>query len=281
MQVRRAIASEVIIVGAGPGDPELITLKAVKALRRADVVLYDALIDPSLLDHCGPDAEKIYVGKRPTGVPATGAPAVGVSVGNASPGQSHSQDAINFLIVEKALAGNYVVRLKGGDPFVFGRGQEELEFARKYGLQADYIPGISSAIAAPGYAGIPLTLRGVSESFWVVTGTKSDGSLSKDLCLALCSTATIVVLMGMSKLQEIADLCRTMGHADLPVAIIQNGTTTDARFATGTAAELPRLALEHGLSNPAVIVLGEVVKCAHQQPIADWQELLSSAGYQS
>ncbi|MCY7350531.1 MAG: uroporphyrinogen-III C-methyltransferase [Cytophagaceae bacterium] len=253
--------NKVSIVGAGPGDPDLITLKAVKALRRADVVLYDALVDQSLLDYCGPDTEKIYVGKRP--------------------GQSHSQDAINFLIVEKALAGNHVVRLKGGDPFIFGRGQEEIEFAQKYGLQTEYIPGISSAIAAPGYAGIPLTSRGVSESFWVVTGTKSDGSLSKDLCLALCSTATIVVLMGMNKLDEIADLCRKMGRADLPAAIIQNGTTADERSAIGTAAELPRLALEHKLSNPAVIVLGEVVNFATQQPISDWQNLLKSADLQS
>ncbi len=235
------IQTNITLVGAGPGDPELITLKAVKALRRADVVLYDALIDAALLDYCRPGAEKIYVGKKP--------------------GQSHSQDAINFLMVEKALAGLHVVRLKGGDPFVFGRGQEEIEFARKYGLEVEYVPGISSSIAAPGSAGIPLTVRGVSESFWVVTGTKSDGSLSKDLCLALCSTATIVVLMGMNKLQAIADLCRTLGKADLPAAIIQNGTTPDERVALGTAWELPRLALEHKLSNPAVIVLGEVVKC--------------------
>jgi len=234
------------LVGAGPGDPELITLKAVKALRLADVVLYDALIDPILLDHCRPEAEKIYVGKKP--------------------GQSHSQDTINFLMVEKALTGARVVRLKGGDPFVFGRGGEEIEFARKYGLEIEYIPGVSSAIAAPGSAGIPLTARGVSESFWVVTGTKSDGSLSKDLCLALCSTATVVVLMGMSKLQEIADLCRTMGRADLPAAIIQNGTTAEERSALGTAAELPQLALEHDLRNPAVIVLGEVVRLA--DPVA-------------
>ena len=130
------------------------------------------------------------------------------------------------------------------------------------------MPGISSSIAAPGSVGIPLTVRGVSESFWVVTGTKSDGSLSKDLCLALCSTATVVVLMGMHKLGEIADLCRTLGKATLPAAIVQNGTTADERVAIGTAWELPRLALEHKLSNPAVIVLGEVVKCGEQVKVA-------------
>lgn len=228
------------LVGAGPGDPDLITVKAVKALRAADVVLYDALLDPALLDYCRPETEKIFVGKRP--------------------GESHSQDAINFLIVEKALAGLHVVRLKGGDPFVFGRGQEELDVARRYGIETAYIPGVSSALSGPGSVGIPLTARGTNESFWVVTGTKSDGSLAKDLCLALCSSATIVVLMGMSKLEEIADLCRKMGRADLPAAIIQSATTADERWAAGTATELPRLALEHKLKNPAVIVLGEVVK---------------------
>lgn len=228
------------VVGAGPGDPELITLKAVRVLGEADVVLYDALIDPELLSHCRPDAEKIYVGKRP--------------------GESHSQDSINDLIVEKAWAAGHVVRLKGGDPFVFGRGQEEIEHARRFGIESAYVPGISSALAVPGHAGIPMTARGVSESFWVITGTKSDGSLSKDLCLALCSSATIVVLMGMNKLAEIADICRKMEKADLPAAILQNGTTADERLAIGTAKELPRLALEHKLANPAVIVLGEVVR---------------------
>lgn len=247
------------LVGAGPGDPDLITVKAVKALQAADVVLYDALIDPVLLAYCRPEAEKIYVGKRPGGVP---------------PGESHSQDAINFLIVEKALAGLHVVRLKGGDPFVFGRGQEELDVARRYGIETAYVPGVSSALAGPGSVGIPLTARGTNESFWVVTGTKSDGSLAKDLCLALCSSATIVVLMGMNKLAEIADLCRKMGRAGLPAAIIQSATTTDERWAAGTAAELPRLALEHKLSNPAVIVLGEVVRFGTHTEGGTWSEVL-------
>lgn len=241
------------VVGAGPGDPELITLKAVRVLGEADVVLYDALIDPSLLGHCRPEAERIYVGKRP--------------------GESHSQDTINELIVEKAWAAGHVVRLKGGDPFVFGRGQEEIEYARRYGVETAYVPGISSALAVPGGAGIPMTARGVSESFWVITGTKTDGSLSKDLCLALCSSATVVVLMGMNKLAEIADICRRMEKADLPAAILQSGTTADERIAIGTARELPRLALEHKLANPAVIVLGEVVRYG-AGTAAEWPDFL-------
>jgi uroporphyrin-III C-methyltransferase len=230
------------VVGAGPGDPDLITVKAIKALKSADVVLYDALIADELLDYCKPDTEKIYVGKRP--------------------GESHSQDAINFMIVEKAYMYGHVVRLKGGDPFIFGRGMEEIEYAKNFGLETAYIPGISSSVAAAGYAGIPLTTRGVSESFWVITGTKTDGSLSKDLEMALQTTATIVVLMGMNKLAQIAEICEDLGKENLPVAIIQNGTTDKAKLGIGLAKNLKAVAEENDLSNPAVIVLGEVVKYA-------------------
>lgn len=231
------------VVGAGPGDPDLITVKAIKALKDADVVLYDALIANELLDYCKPDAEKIYVGKRP--------------------GESHSQDAINFLIVEKAYMYGHVVRLKGGDPFIFGRGMEEIEYAKGFGLETAYIPGISSSVAAAGYANIPLTTRGVSESFWVITGTKTDGSLSKDLAMALQTSATIVVLMGMNKLSQMAEICKAIGKENLPVAIIQNGTTNQQKVGTGVAKDLKEIAENNQLSNPAVIILGEVVKYAN------------------
>ncbi len=230
------------VVGAGPGDPDLITVKAIKALKDADVVLYDALIANELLDYCKPEAEKIYVGKRP--------------------GESHSQDAINFLIVEKAYMYGHVVRLKGGDPFIFGRGMEEIEYAKGFGLETAYVPGISSSVAAAGYANIPLTTRGVSESFWVVTGTKSDGSLSNDLLMALQTSATIVVLMGMNKLSMMAEICKTMGKGNLPVAIVQNGTSSQQKVGIGVAKDLKEIAESNQLSNPAVIILGEVVKYA-------------------
>jgi uroporphyrin-III C-methyltransferase len=230
------------VVGAGPGDPDLITVKAIKALKTADVVLYDALISEELLDYCKIEAEKIYVGKRP--------------------GESHSQDAINFMIVEKAYMYGHVVRLKGGDPFIFGRGMEEIEYAEGFGLETAYIPGVSSSVAAAGYAGIPLTTRGVSESFWVITGTKTDGTLSKDLALALQTTATIVVLMGMNKLSQISGICKEIGKEDLPVAIIQHGTTDKQKVGVGIAKNLKAIAEENHLSNPAVIILGEVVKYA-------------------
>lgn len=238
------------VVGAGPGDPELITLKAIKAIASAQAVLYDALVDQRLLEHCSPTCEQIYVGKRA--------------------GESHSQEAINKLIVEKAYALGHVVRLKGGDPFVFGRGQEEIEYARGFGLLTDYIPGISSSYAAAGSAEIPLTIRGVNESFWVMTGTKSDGSLTADLALGLQSSATLVILMGMNKLEEIASLCQKYGKGDISAAIIQNGTMKTQRVGISTAAELASMASKEGLTNPAVIVIGEVVRHANPEL---WQQI--------
>ncbi|MHA8076167.1 uroporphyrinogen-III C-methyltransferase [Aquirufa sp. TARAVU-A1A] len=240
------------VVGAGPGDPELITLKAIKAIASAQAVLYDALVDPILLEHCSPTCEQIYVGKKP--------------------GESHSQAAINELIVEKAYALGHVVRLKGGDPFVFGRGQEEIEFAKSYGLITGYIPGISSSYAAAGAADIPLTVRGVNESFWVMTGTKSDGSLSEDLKLGLQSTATLVILMGMSQLAEIASLCQQYGKGEISAAIIQNGTMANQRIGISTAAELENLAKKEDLRNPAIIVIGEVVR--HAKPEM-WEKIVN------
>ena len=242
------------VVGAGPGDPDLITLKAIKALQAADVVLYDALIDGSLLEYCSPACERIFVGKR------AGQP-------------SMSQDAINYLIVEKAYTSGHVVRLKGGDPFVFGRGQEEIDFAQRFDIPTEYVPGLSSAVAVPGTARIPLTARGVSDGFWVLTGTKADGSLSADLFLAAQSSATVVILMGMNKLAQIAAIYEDAGLGQLPAAIVQSGTTAQQKIAVGVAAELPQLAEAQQLAAPAVIVLGEVVRCNHDigQWVGQWQ----------
>ncbi len=240
------------VVGAGPGDPELITLKAIKAIASAQAVLYDALVDKSLLEHCSESCEQIYVGKKP--------------------GESHSQAAINELIVEKAYSLGHVVRLKGGDPFVFGRGQEEIEYARSFGLLTGYVPGISSSYAAAGAADIPLTVRGVNESFWVMTGTKSDGSLSEDLKLGLQSSATLVILMGMNKLGEIAALCQEFGKGEISAAIIQNGTLANQRIGISTAAELENLANKEDLRNPAIIVIGEVVR--HAKPEL-WEKIVN------
>ncbi|HUH73988.1 MAG TPA: uroporphyrinogen-III C-methyltransferase [Chitinophagales bacterium] len=240
------------LVGAGPGDPDLITYKAVKVLQNADVVLYDALVDKNLLQHA-PHVEHIYVGKR-------------------AGDHNMTQLEINRLIVEVALKYGHVVRLKGGDPFIFGRGYEELAFAAEFHIPTTYIPGISSAIAVPGLAGIPLTNRGDNESFWVTTGTTSLGHLSADIALAAQSSATVVILMGMSKLSQIVQIFKNYRYEDLPIAVIQSGSTPKEKKVFGNLKNIEERVLQGQLSTPAIIVLGEVV--AHSKSYSDYLELL-------
>ncbi len=227
------------IIGAGPGDPELLTLKGLKALQSADVVLYDALVNVELLAHA-PDAIQLYVGKRRAH-------------------KSYSQSEINNMIVEFAQTHEHVVRLKGGDPFVFGRGYEEMEFAQAQGIETEYIPGISSSIGVPGLAGIPVTHRNLSRSFWVVTATMSDGSLSPDIQLAAQSDATVVVLMGLNKLAEIVEIFQENGKSELPVAVLQDGSLPTAKNVFGTVDSIVKIVESEKVGSPAVIVLGEVV----------------------
>jgi uroporphyrin-III C-methyltransferase len=232
---------KVTLVGAGPGDPELITLKAVFALNKADVVLYDALIDPVLLKHAPETALKLFVGKR---------------VGKHSQPQSY----INQLCVSLAQKHGHVVRLKGGDPFVFGRGAEEIDYIDAFGIQTELVPGITSAIAVPANAGIPVTKRGVAESFWVVTGTTSAGVLSKDLSLAAQSSATVVILMGTQKLKEIVAIYQKWQKSNLPIAIIQSGTTCEEKIIAGYISDIQSKAEESEIEAPAIIIIGEVVR---------------------
>lgn len=228
------------VVGAGPGDPELITLKAIKALETADVVLYDALINESLLEYAK-DAEKIFVGKR-------------------KGCYAYQQEQINELIVSRAKSHGHVVRLKGGDPFLFGRGAEEIEYARQFGIETAVVPGISSAMAVPAYQGIPVTKRGAAESFWVITGTTKAHKLSKDVLLAAKSNATVVILMGMSKLSEIVRIFIAENKEDIPVAVIQNGTRENEQCGYGTIDSIEEVVAAKKLSSPAIIVIGEVVR---------------------
>ncbi|SFU50126.1 uroporphyrin-III C-methyltransferase [Pustulibacterium marinum] len=228
------------VVGAGPGDADLITLKAIKALQNADVVLYDALVNSELLMYAS-QAEQIFVGKR-------------------KGCYSYQQEQINELIVQRAQTKGHVVRLKGGDPFIFGRGAEEMEYAAQYGIETAMVPGISSSLAVPAYQNVPLTKRGSSESFWVITGTTKSHKISNDVALAAKSTATVVILMGMSKLPQIVSLFKAEGKHELPVAIIQNGTTPEEKIGVGTVDTIETVVAENGLSNPAIIVLGEVVR---------------------
>jgi uroporphyrin-III C-methyltransferase len=231
------------LVGAGPGDPELITLKAVKALQAADVVLYDALVSQQILELI------------PAGVPA-------FSVGKRAGEHSYKQEEINELIVEFAFQYGHVVRLKGGDPFVFGRGSEEIDFAESQGVPTAVVPGISSALAVPASLHIPVTARGFSESLWVVTATTRTGALSGDIALAAQSTATVVILMGLGRLTEIMTQFEAQGKGNVPVAVIQNGTLPQQQSVVGTVASIATQAADAGIGAPAVIIVGEVVRYA-------------------
>ena len=231
------------LVGAGPGDPELLTLKAIKALKAADIVLYDALVSKEILDFIPSQIPQISVGKR-SGL------------------HSHTQEEINSLIVESAFLYGHVVRLKGGDPFVFGRATEEIECASRYGIPTRVVPGISSALAVPASISIPLTSRGVSESFWVVTGTTMTGGLSGDVALAAKSTATVIILMGLKKLPEIMAVFQSLGKHELPVAVIQNGTLPSQKQVVGTVSTIAGLVKEEDLGSPGIIIAGDVVKFA-------------------
>ena len=204
-----------------------------------------------MLDYINPNAEQIFVGKR------RGC-------------YKYQQEQINELIVERAKSKGHVVRLKGGDPFIFGRGAEEMEYAANFGVEVAMVPGISSSMAVAANQNIPVTKRGSSESFWVITGTTKEHKISKDIELAAKSNATVVVLMGMSKLPQIVALFKAEGKNKLPVAIIQNGTRPDEKVGIGTVDTIEDIVAEKGLKNPAIILLGEVVN--HRQSIAELHE---------
>ena len=239
--MHKVIQPKVTLVGAGPGDPDLLTIKGVKALSEANVVLYDALANEEILTYAPKKSIKIFVGKR-KGL------------------HEYSQDQINQLIVDNALTYGHVVRLKGGDPFIFGRGSEEIEYVESFGIPTFVVPGISSSIAVPAYQGISITKRGVSESFWVITGTTSDRKLSNDVALAAKSSATVVILMGMSKLSQIVALFKKENKGEIPVTIIQNGTMPNEKIGVGTVDTIVNVAQMNNLSSPAIIVIGEVVR---------------------
>jgi uroporphyrin-III C-methyltransferase len=236
----QSISPRLLIVGAGPGDPDLITVKGLKAIQRADVILYDALASPELLVHAPDGCKKVYVGKRKNK-------------------KEFPQEEINQLIVFYAIRFGCVVRLKGGDPHVFGRAHEEMEYAIRRGIPTEVISGVSSALAAPAAAGIPLTKRGVNESFWVITGTLSSGEMSNDIAIAAKSSATIIVLMGVSHLQKIADVIIEMRSPHEPIALVQQATLAEQKVVVGTVSDIIQRVVEANLSSPAVIVIGKVV----------------------
>ena len=233
---------KVYIIGAGPGDPDLITVKGVACLRRADVVVHDYLVGKEILRHAGKDARLVYVGKI---------------------GGHHniSQENLNRILVEEALKGNTVARLKGGDPFIFGRGGEEAEFLQKAGVPFEVVPGVTSAISVPAYAGIPLTHREFTSTLAFVTGHEDpDKGESRVDWKKISTIETIVFLMGVKNLSRIASNLMENGRSpDTPVALIRWGTTPDQETLTGRLGDIVALAKERDFSPPAVFVVGDVV----------------------
>ena len=235
---------KVYLVGAGPGDPRLISQRGLECLAQADVVIYDRLLDERLLESKRPETEVIYVGK---------------TVGQHTLGQ----DEINQLLLEKAQEGKAVVRLKGGDPFVFGRGGEEAETLKDNHIPFEVVPGVTSAVAVPAYAGIPVTHRGLASSFAVITGHEEPGKDKSSIAWEKLATGvdTLVFLMGMRNLPEIVAKLLAYGRpADTPAAVIKDGTRPEQEAVVGSLADIVTKVDKYRLSSPVVIVVGEVVK---------------------
>lgn len=243
MMAESAEKGKVFLVGAGPGDPQLLTLRGRRCLERADVVLYDYLANPALLAHAPAAAERIYVGRR-------------------GKGKYPAQEEINRLLIERARQGRIVVRLKGGDPFVFGRGGEEAEALAAAGIAFEVVPGVTAAIAAPAYAGIPVTHRTLASTVTFVTGHEDPGKPATSLEWPRLATShgTLVFLMGMKNLRAIvANLLAEGRPATTPVAIIRWGTRTSQHTVVGTLADIADKAAAAHLEPPTVIVVGDVV----------------------
>lgn len=246
---------QISLVGAGPGDVELISVKGLNRLKKANVVLYDALVNEELLTYA-PTARKIFVGKR-------------------KGFKAYEQEQINQLIVDSANEFGHVVRLKGGDSFVFGRGMEEILFARKHQIPTEVIPGISSSISVPALAEIPVTHRGISNSFMVVSATLADGSLNPELKKVTELNATIVVLMGITQLPKIVEFYRLADKGETPVSIIYNGSLETQQEVFGTIDTIIGQNQKVSVSGPGVIVIGEVVSLAGNHNERVYSEFLS------
>lgn len=232
----------VYLIGAGPGDPELLTLRAVRLLKRADVVVYDNLVSNEVLGFVPSTAERIYAGKRRNE-------------------HTMRQEQINALLVRLALQGKQVVRLKGGDPFMFGRGGEELQTLAAHGIAFEVVPGVTAAAGVSSYAGIPLTHRDYAQSCQFVTGHLKDGTADLDWPCLVRLNQTVVIYMGLAGLPEI---CRQMishgSSPNLPIAVIQDGSIKTQRVVCGTLADISERVAQAKLKSPCLTIIGEVVK---------------------
>jgi uroporphyrin-III C-methyltransferase len=248
LRIERA-PGKVYLVGAGPGDPELLTLKAARLLASAEVVVYDHLVSPQVLGLIGAEARRIYAGKE----------------------RNHhtmKQDEINGLLVRLAQQGRQVVRLKGGDPFVFGRGGEEMQELAAAGVAFEVVPGITAACGVSAYAGIPLTHRDHAQSCTFVTGHLKDGAADLDWAGLARPRQTVVIYMGLSALAQIC--ARLVEHGlplHMPAAVVQQGTTSGQRVVTGTLADLAARVEAAGLQSPCLTIVGEVVRL---REVLDW-----------
>lgn len=265
------MSAMVYLVGAGPGDPKLITVKGKEAIAKADVIVYDRLASPQLLQNAHPEAERIYVGKLPDRHTLT-------------------QEEINELLVQKAKQGHIVTRLKGGDPFIFGRGGEEAERLVEEGIPFEVVPGITSAIAVPAYAGIPVTHRDFNSSFSIVTGherpEKTESSINWEKLAT--ATETLIFLMGVSNLSFIVKQLTKYGRdVQTPIALIRWGTRIEQETLVGTLADIVQKVEDTGFSSPAIIIVGEVVKLRdnlswfEQKPLFGKRILVTRARSQS
>jgi uroporphyrin-III C-methyltransferase len=248
---------KVYLVGAGPGDPELITVKGLKCIQTADMILYDRLINVKLLDHAKPDAELIYCGKLPNV-------------------HTMKQETINHFLVKHAKNGKIVTRLKGGDPLIFGRGGEEAEALAKHAVAFEIVPGITSGIAAPAYAGIPLTHRDCSGSVAFVTGHRQSHQAEEIRWESLAKGIdTLAIYMGVKNLPYISEQLLQYGRSeDTPVALVHWGTLEEQRTVTGTLSNIVELAKRFHIQNPTLIVVGEVVRLRDKMR---WFERLGSS----
>lgn len=235
------VVGKVFLTGAGPGDPKLITVKGMETIQMADVILYDRLVSEHLVKLASPNTELIFAGK--------------------DPGNHHmKQEEINALLAKKAREGCIVTRLKGGDPFIFGRGGEEALYLSEQGIPYEIVPGISSSFAVPAYAGIPVTHRKVASSVTIVTGHECEKNTNEINWDGLCKSDTLVILMGMARFMEILWEIRKYKSPDTPIALIYKGATNEQQTMSGTLATIVKQLERHPLKHPVTIVIGEVVR---------------------
>ena len=252
-------SGHVAIVGAGPGDADLLTLRALQHLQDADVIIYDRLIGPSVLDYARRDAKRIDVGKTPGK-------------------HSHSQTEINDLLAHHAAQGKHVVRLKGGDPFIFGRGGEEQEYIRSRGISVEIVPGITASLGCAASAGIPLTHRNSSQAVTLLTGTSANELAAHDWPSLVKSRATLAVYMGLSTAPLLRQALIGAGmRSDMPVAIIENGTLASQRIFTGRLDQIEKLLTTNAVGAPALLIIGDVVAQGHISKIAKEPQVLAVA----